>query len=124
MNGLHIIAELNACNPDIPALRNSLALRTLCLDACRHSGLEAVGECFHQFVDSKGEPAGATGTVVLAESHLAIHTWPELGSVTLDLYVCNYSRDNSGNAQTAFSILVQAFVPQSVQQRHIQRGAL
>jgi spermidine synthase len=41
---------------------------------------------------------GVTGTVLLAESHLAIHTWPETGSVTIDVYVCNFSADNSGKA--------------------------
>ena len=46
--------------------------------------MTVVGDSFHQF-----EPQGVTGTVLLAESHLAIHTWPEQGFVTIDVYVCN-----------------------------------
>jgi S-adenosylmethionine decarboxylase len=59
----------------------------------RGSGLRSVNELFHRF-----EPAArgaVTGVVLLAESHLAVHTWPELGAVTLDVYVCNFGGDNS-----------------------------
>ncbi len=49
----------------------------------------------HQF----GEGGGVTGVVVLAESHLAIHTWPEKMSVTVDVYVCNYGSDNREKAR-------------------------
>ena len=38
-----------------------------------------------------GQRGGVTGVVLLAESHVAIHTWPELGNVTLDIYVCNFN---------------------------------
>ncbi|KAF5290707.1 hypothetical protein FQR65_LT20606 [Abscondita terminalis] len=44
-----------------------------------------------KFPDYQGQPGGVTGTVLLAESHLAIHTWPETGCVTVDVYVCNFS---------------------------------
>ena len=53
------------------------AARSVCIDAVAAAGLTVVGERFHQF-----EPQGVTGTVLLAESHLAIHTWPEHGFVT------------------------------------------
>ena len=57
------------------------------------SGLTVVGESFYQF-----EPQGVTGTVLLAESHIAIHTWPEAGFVTVDVYVCNLTTDNTAKA--------------------------
>ena len=57
-----------------------------------------VGDSFHQF-----EPQGVTGTVLLAESHLAIHTWPEHGFVTIDVYVCNYTTDNTAKAEHCFA---------------------
>ena len=66
--------------------------------------------------------AGATGAVVLAESHLAVHTWPELRAVTLDLYVCNFSRDNSAAARAAFAQLIARFCPHRCVQREIVRG--
>ena len=60
--------------------------------------------------------------LVLAESHLAVHTWPELDAVTLDLYVCNHSRDNRAAAEAAFAALKQAFLPQHVVRRDVMRG--
>ena len=62
--------------------------------------------------------------MILAESHLAVHTWPELKAVTLDLYVCNFSQDNSAAARTAFDGLLAVFSPQRVVRREIQRGAM
>ncbi|MCK7490548.1 MAG: S-adenosylmethionine decarboxylase [Comamonadaceae bacterium] len=68
--------------------------------------------------------AGATGAVVLAESHLAVHTWPERRAVTLDLYVCNFSQDNRSAAETAWRALLDAFRPQQLTRRDVQRGSL
>lgn len=121
MNGTHIIAELYECRTETAALTRVDDLQSLCLDACHMHGLEVVGHCFHQFGTSEA-PAGATGVVVLAESHLAIHTWPELGSVTLDLYVCNYSRNNNARAEAAFTALVEAFAPARIQRQTLTRG--
>ena len=81
-------------------------LRALCLDAVRSAGLTVVGDSFHQF-----EPQGVTGTVLLAESHLAIHTWPEYGFVTVDVYVCNLATDNSDKAKHLFRTLEAAMKP-------------
>ena len=66
----------------------------------------------------------ATGALVLAESHLAIHTWPEMDAATFDLYVCNHSRDNRAAAEAAFVMLQQAFQPQRVVRRDITRGEI
>jgi len=122
MNGIHLIAELYECAA-VPSLIRAEALNTLCQSICVEHGLEIVGSCFHQF-GTAAQPAGATGAVVLAESHLAIHTWPELGSVTLDLYVCNFSRNNEARAHTAFADLIAHFAPGRLEQREITRGAL
>ena len=100
MNGLHLIAELHDCKCAPRLLRSVDALRELCLTICAAPGLTPVGQVFHQF-GSAAAPAGATGAVILAESHLAVHTWPELNAVTLDLYVCNFSQDNSVAARSA-----------------------
>lgn len=121
MNGLHLIAELHACRCEMRLLYSADALRDLCLAVCTVPGLTPVGQLFHQF-GSANEPAGATGAVILAESHLAIHTWPELQAVTLDLYVCNFSQDNSKAAREAFKRLVAAFLPDQVEQRELERG--
>ena len=121
MNGLHLIAELHDCRCDPRLLRSVDALREVCLAVCALPVLTPVGQLFHQF-GSAAEPAGATGAVILAESHLAVHTWPELNAVTLDLYVCNFSRDNSVAARTACAQLIAAFAPQHVEKREVMRG--
>lgn len=121
MQGLHLIAELSQCRCEPRLLLDAGALRELCLAVCAEPGLTPVGQVFHQF-GSEQEPAGATGAVVLAESHLAVHTWPELAAVTLDLYVCNFSQDNSVAARAAFERLLQAFGPEQTVRREIERG--
>jgi spermidine synthase/S-adenosylmethionine decarboxylase len=123
MHGLHLIADLHDCLCPRPLLTEVDRVRELCMEVCLEAGLAVVGECFHQFTDAKGK-AGATGALVLAESHLAVHTWPELNAATLDLYVCNFSQDHGPAARTAFSCLMAAFQPQRMEQREIQRGEL
>ncbi|MCX7166170.1 MAG: adenosylmethionine decarboxylase [Rhodocyclales bacterium] len=117
MNGLHILAEFHACEGDRRLLLDAGMLAALCRQSCATAGLEVVAEAFHQFAG-----AGATGALVLAESHLAIHTWPELDSVTLDLYVCNYSQDNRAAAEIAYGALRNEFLPQRVTRRDVVRG--
>lgn len=119
MKGLHILAELHGCAADAAPLRAVEALRTLCIDTCRAAGLSIVAEAFHGFAD-----AGATGAVVLAESHVAVHTWPELGAVTLDIYVCNYSQDNRAAAEATYAALCAAFRPREAVRRDVIRGEL
>lgn len=123
MNGLHIIAEFHGCRNGSPAMREPEALRALCERTCADAGLQVVGAVFHGF-GSAAEPAGATGAVVLAESHLAVHTWPELDAVTFDLYVCNFSQDNRAAAEAAYAALHAAFAPERAVRRDIVRGAL
>jgi len=120
MNGLHLTADLRGCPVTLTAMTAPLALRSLCLDAVQAAGLTPVGELFHAFP----APGGVTGVVLLAESHLAVHTWPELGAVTLDAYVCNIDSDNSARAQQLLDQLIAAFAPQQVERHRVQRGAL
>lgn len=117
MNGLHILAEFHACEGDRRLLLDADMLAALCRRACATAGLEVVAEAFHQF-----PAAGATGALVLAESHLAIHTWPELDAVTLDLYVCNYSQDNRAAAEAAYGALINELKPKKIMRRDISRG--
>ena len=119
MNGLHILAEFHACEGDRRLLLDAGMLAALCRRACAEAGLMVVAEAFHQF-----SAAGATGALVLAESHLAIHTWPELNAVTLDLYVCNYSQDNRAAAETAYSALGAEFRPKRIMRRDVSRGGI
>ena len=126
MHGLHLTADLHGCDATRPAMTEPAALRELCVAAVRRSGLTPVSELFHRFAPAPGGtgPAGITGVVLLAESHLAIHTWPEQQAVTLDVYVCNYSADNRAKAQALLAALQAAFAPQQAQVQALERGVL
>jgi len=121
MHGLHLIADLRDCAGATP-LDDESALRALCLDAVARAGLRAVGSLFHPFTGPDGQAQGVTGVVLLVESHLAVHTWPELGSVTADVYVCNVGADNSARAEAVMARLVAAFAPRAPQVQRVQRG--
>lgn len=124
MNGLHLIADIYRCRPTGELLTRRDALEELCVSECRNAGLTPLGAYFYQFEDQAGAPAGVTGTVVLAESHLAIHTWPETGDVTLDVYVCNFSRDNSDRARHVFQCVIDALAPEESVRHEVIRGRL
>ena len=68
------------------------------------------------------QDGGSTGAVVLAESHLAIHTWPERDGATLDVYVCNFTSDNTAKAESVYKTLIAAFEPGDVMVERMQRG--
>jgi len=123
MQGLHLTADLRGCAAGRPVMTDTAALRQLCLDAVAEAGLSAVGELFHRFVPAPGQghaPSGITGVVLLAESHLAVHTWPEIEAATLDVYVCNLGTDNSARAEALMDALAAAFSP-ARNERHAQR---
>jgi S-adenosylmethionine/arginine decarboxylase-like enzyme len=133
MQGLHLTADLHACRAPEALMTDSGTLRALCLRVVADAGLTPVGELFHRFAPPAGAtphgagapgPAGVTGVVLLAESHLTVHTWPELGGVTVDAYVCNFSGDNSLRAQRLIDALVAAFEPGRVHRQSLQRAAI
>jgi S-adenosylmethionine decarboxylase proenzyme len=119
MDGIHLLGEWYGCPADKPEMLHAEPLRRACIEAVERAGLTIVGERFHQF-----EPQGVTGAVILAESHLAIHTWPEMGSVTIDVYVCNYTTDNTGKAEAVFRALQETLAPARTSFQAIHRGAV
>ena len=122
MKGLHIIADLYNCQKS-ELLVSSQKLRELCVTACTAAGLTVLGEHFYQFDGVDGtQQGGSTGAVVLAESHLAIHTWPERDGATLDVYVCNYTCDNTLKAEKVYETLLKALKPGDVLVERVQRG--
>jgi S-adenosylmethionine decarboxylase len=126
MQGLHLTADLHGCAASLPVMTRPDALRMLCLGAVQSAALLSVGELFHRFAPSgdAAEPCGITGVVLLAESHLAVHTWPELGAVTLDVYVCNFGADNSAKAHALLARLVEAFAPTALERHALVRGGV
>ncbi len=108
--GRHLIAEFYGCEA---ALLNEVdELRRVMVHAARLVGATVLGETFHSF-----SPQGASGTVVIAESHLSVHTWPEKGYVAVDIYTCG-----GLDPRPAFDYLASAFQARSSRVQEILRG--
>ena len=121
MQGIHLIGDLEGCSCGEALLLSCSAIEELLVSECIRAGLTPVGSKFHQFGASDA-PAGVTGVVLLKESHACIHTWPELNCVTLDVYVCSFSRDNRAAARELFQRLIDAFAPQHPRTQEHERG--
>jgi spermidine synthase len=124
MQGIHLTGDLFDCNCSASLFTDLDALSSLCRQATLDAGLTIVDEKYHVFPDWQGQPGGITGAVLLAESHLAIHTWPERRGVTLDVYVCNFTCDNESKARQLFDTLMLAFRPKEQVVNRIVRGDL
>lgn len=125
MQGLHLTADIAGCRMNRGLMTDASKLRSACLTLVGLSGLTAVSDVFFEFpAAGNADSGGVTGTVLLAESHLAIHTWPELSAVTLDVYVCNYSMDNGHKARTLLDSLIDLFKPDAINRQHLERGEI
>lgn len=80
--GRHLVADLRGVAPEL--LSNPESLRLLLVKAAQASGATVLQSNMHHF----GEGQGVTGVVLLAESHMSIHTWPEYGFAAIDIFVC------------------------------------
>lgn len=89
---------------DWPASQWLQVLRT----AAEQANLVPVGELSFSF-----QPTGVSAIVLLAESHVALHFWPEAGKVTIDIHVCDYQQDNYPKAQALSEVLALAISGQS-----------
>ena len=84
--GRHLVVELSECNQE---KLNDLSFLEECLDeAVRRSGATKVRSVFHRY-----NPQGISGVVVIAESHISIHTWPEYGYAAVDFFTCGQTVD-------------------------------
>ena len=124
MQGLHLTADLHHCRCDAVWLTNATDLLQKCVDAVQASGLQAVNQLAHTFPPTKHGPGGVTATVLLAESHLCVHTWPEQAGVTLDVYVCNFGGDHSVKAHALLQALVGLFEPGESVRHVLRRGSV
>jgi len=84
--GTHIICELSGCSPE--KLTDVEGVQATMIAAAREANAEILKVAFHRF-----QPQGVSGVVVIAESHLSIHTWPETGYAAVDFYTCGDHTD-------------------------------
>lgn len=116
MNGIHILSSFYRCQNE-RILVDKLLLKKEVLKLVRQSGLNVVGNYFYKF--GKG---GITGIVLISESHISIHTWPEKdNSLTLDIFTCNVSRNNEDKARKLYKLLKNLFLPQKVKDKILRR---
>lgn len=109
--GRHLLAEFYECNPEI--LDDLNIVEEYMKQSADVAGATIVNWTFHRF-----NPQGVSGVVVIAESHLAIHTWPEYGYAAIDLFTCGESVD----PWKAFNFLKDKFQAQRVDVKEVQRG--
>lgn len=111
--GRHILVEYYNCNPkvldDVQLVEESMR------EAAVRAGSTVVDSVFRRFA-----PQGISGVVVIAESHLAIHTWPEYGYAAVDLFTCGERVD----PWTAHRWLKGVFQAGDVETRELHRGEL
>lgn len=84
--GEHLLADYHGVLP--APLRDGRALEQLLRRAATVAGAQVLSSHFHSF----GEEDGVTGVVILAESHISIHTWPESGFAAIDIFMCGSAR--------------------------------
>lgn len=114
-DGKHILAEFWQCQCEPALICHAEPLTEQLCRAVAAVGLTLVGKTFHEFKatqavndknkeQTKEQTKGFTVSLLLAESHLCLHTWGETATVTLDIYVCNFLHDNREKADTLFQI--------------------
>lgn len=110
------MADLKQCPLQLlTALRAESCMPQISALVTTH-GLTELGIFSHNF------DLGFTGLIALAESHIAIHTWPKEQYVSLNIHVCNYSADNSAKARLLFQDITQLFHPSQVEYQEIKRS--
>lgn len=111
--GRHLLAEFYDCNSNV--LNNVGLIESLMEQAAVACGATVVQKNFHMF-----NPYGVSGVVIIAESHLAIHTWPELGYAAVDLFTCGESCD----PQIAYEYLRKGLHAGSAYYSELKRGMM
>ncbi len=110
--GHHLLAEFSGC--DAAALADLGQVTRAMLQAAEASGATVVTHSFHHF-----SPHGVSGAVIIAESHLAIHTWPEHGFAAVDFFSCGPVDMDRGLA-----VLKAAFGAVEETRLELERGPL
>ena len=109
--GKHLLVELNNCDHKI--LNDINFIKEVMLAAANASGATILGESFHQF-----SPQGVSGVLIIAESHLTIHTWPEHGYAGADIFTCG----TRVQPEKAAEIIIARMKPKTHSIIQISRG--
>lgn len=111
--GRHVLAELYGCKFEV--LNDIKQVEGIMVNAALEAGAEIREFVFHKF-----SPQGISGVVVISESHLAIHTWPELGYAAVDVFTCG----DKVNPWDACNYLESMFGATDIKASEVQRGII
>lgn len=109
--GIHLVGDLKGVAPE--KISGSEAMQEVMEGAVKFGKLTKIRSYYHQF-----SPNGVSGIILLAESHLSFHTWPEYGLVALDIFTCGPSE----NAESALEYILEKLTPTSIEFKRIERG--
>jgi S-adenosylmethionine decarboxylase len=109
--GRHIIAELYGVSKEL--ISNERVVRQIVEGVVAEAELTKVGSVYKQF-----NPRGVTGVVLISESHVSIHTWPEYEVVNLDVFTCG----DISKSEKAFQLFLERFKPKSYRYYILDRG--
>lgn len=109
--GRHILVEFYNCDKEI--LNDHALIEKYMNEAALEANATVVQSCFHMF-----NPWGVSGAVIIQESHLTIHTWPEYGYAAVDLFTCG----DSVNPWVAFDYLEKMLKAEKSETSEVPRG--
>jgi len=112
--GLHILSKFESAKK--PLLYSGSHCRDFFNRIITEYKLNKVGEVYHDF-----EGGGFTAVVCLTESHMSIHTWPEFGLATFDVFLSNYQQENDGKAKGLYQQVLEFFEGTELQKNEIKR---
>lgn len=111
--GVHIILEFFGCDPNTLTRRDYV--ERVMLEAAQKANTHSIGTFFHQF-----KPHGVSGVIIIEESHISIHTWPEHGFAAIDFFYCSDEVD----PEKAIEVLIEGFKPAKISRVEFDRGSL
>ena len=117
MRGLHLTADLYQCRCEPRWLTDALAVGDWMRQAAEAVGLEILHE-----VARPADDGSVTAILVLAHSHVCLHTWPAQRGATVDVYLASSTADMSAKARGLMYALVNRFAPEWTEQRSLDRG--
>jgi spermidine synthase len=111
--GKHILAEFSGCTPEV--MNDVGLIENAMVEAAKTAGATLINTTFHHF-----SPYGVSGVIVIQESHLAIHTWPEYGYASVDIFTCGDQVD----PWVSCKFLKKAFEATDLSAIELKRGSL
>lgn len=114
-SGIHLLIDLWGVSPEI--LTNDSLIRVTLIEAAKDAGATVLGDFFHHF--GRTENYGITGIIALAESHMSVHTWTEIGHAAIDIFMCGQCDPNDSIPR-----IIEVFKPTRHDVKELLRGIM